>query len=127
MAWIIFLCYFFTQRNFHFSFSLPFIKIDKWADAKPIIKGWGDDQIQNKQKECKNWWNSYKIGLQEMIKNQITQHIFDTYEKPRNYDFLLELTKVCEDIKKQTLNVDFSVLENRLAEYKVRQFYKKIF
>ena len=51
----------------------PFIKIDKWADAKPIIKGWGDDQIQNKQKECKNWWNSYKIGLQEMIKNQITQ------------------------------------------------------
>ena len=51
----------------------PFLKVDMWAEAKPIIKGWGNDQIQNKQKECKNWWNSYKIGLQEMIKNQITQ------------------------------------------------------
>ena len=60
------------------------------------------------------------------IKNQITQHVFDTYEKPQNYDFLLELTKVVEDIKKQELNIDFSVLKGRLAEFKVRQFYKKI-
>ena len=51
----------------------PFIKVDKWADAKPIIKGWEKDQIQKKQKECKNWWNSYKSDLQELVKNKITK------------------------------------------------------
>ena len=51
----------------------PFIKVDKWADAKPIIKGWEKDQIKKKQKECKNWWNSYKSDLQELIKNKITK------------------------------------------------------
>ena len=51
----------------------PLIKVNKWADAKPIIRDWGDDQIKKKQKECKNWWNSYKIDLQETIKNKVTK------------------------------------------------------
>ena len=51
----------------------PFIKVDKWTDAKPIIKGWEKDQIKKKQKECKNWWNSYKSDLQELVKNKITK------------------------------------------------------
>lgn len=50
----------------------PFIKVDKWADAKPIIKGWGNYQIKKKQEECKSWWNNYKIDLQEKIKSKIT-------------------------------------------------------
>ena len=29
----------------------PFIKIDKWAEAKPIINGWGSDQIKHKREE----------------------------------------------------------------------------
>jgi len=60
------------------------------------------------------------------LKNKISDYIFDTYEKPPNYDFLLELTKVVEDIKEKKLNIDPSFLKNRFAEYKVRQFYKKI-
>ena len=51
----------------------PFIKVDKWAEALPIIKSWGSDQVKKKQKECKEWWNSYKIELQETIKNKATQ------------------------------------------------------
>ena len=51
----------------------PFIKVDKWADAKPIIRGWGKDQIKKKQLECKSWWDGYKIDLQEAIKNTVIQ------------------------------------------------------
>ena len=51
----------------------PFIKVDKWIDAKPIIKDWDNDQIKKKQNECKSWWNNYKIDLQEKIKNKIFQ------------------------------------------------------
>jgi len=50
----------------------PFIKVDKWADAKPILKGWEKNQILRKKKEIKIWWSEYKNKLQESIKNKIT-------------------------------------------------------
>ena len=49
----------------------PFIKIDKWAEAKPIINGWGSDQIKQKREECKIWWSRYKNELQDFIKGKI--------------------------------------------------------
>ena len=51
----------------------PFIKVIKWADARPIISSWGQDQIVTKRKECKNWWINYKNDLQEFVKNKINQ------------------------------------------------------
>ena len=50
----------------------PFIKVDKWTDARPIIKGWNNDQIKQKKEECKIWWNEYKDKLQNFIKGKIT-------------------------------------------------------
>ena len=49
----------------------PFIKIDKWIDAKFIINNWENDKIKKKQEECKNWWNNYKINLQTDVKNKL--------------------------------------------------------
>ena len=56
----------------------PFIKINKWIDAKPIIENWNEKQINKKQEECKSWWKNYKIDLQESIKMKLedeTKHI----------------------------------------------------
>ena len=49
----------------------PFIKINKWAEAKYILKGWNNDQIKQKKEECKIWWNEYKDKLQNFIKDKI--------------------------------------------------------
>jgi len=49
----------------------PFLKIDKWIEAKSIISKWDNDQVKNKQEECKIWWKNYKITLQENIKEKI--------------------------------------------------------
>ena len=49
----------------------PFIKIDRWIEAKPVIRGWGDDQIKQKLEECRTWWSQYKNQLQEFIINKI--------------------------------------------------------
>ena len=49
----------------------PFLKIDKWIEAKSIISKWENDQVKNKQEECKIWWKNYKITLQENIKEKI--------------------------------------------------------
>ena len=49
----------------------PFIKVDKWLEAKSILKLWNQDQIKKKQQECKIWWINYKENLKEIIKNKI--------------------------------------------------------
>ena len=49
----------------------PFLKIDKWIDAKSLIKNWKDQEIIKKQKECQTWWGEYKNKLQISIKNKI--------------------------------------------------------
>ena len=60
------------------------------------------------------------------LKDKICEHIFANYEKPKNYDFLLELEKITDKLKRQELSIDKTQLKNRLSEYKVRQFYNKL-
>ena len=49
----------------------PFVKVDKWIEAKSVIEEWGNDQIKRKREECRTWWNQYKNQLQEFIVNKI--------------------------------------------------------
>ena len=49
----------------------PFIKVDRWIEARPAIGEWEDGQIKQKQKECITWWVQYKNQLQEFIINKI--------------------------------------------------------
>ena len=49
----------------------PFIKIDKWKDAKPVLMEWNKDQIKKKSEECNNWWNKQKSELQDSIKGKL--------------------------------------------------------
>ena len=49
----------------------PFIKVDKWIEAKHVIIEWNNIQIKQKRAECKIWWNQYKNQLQEFIKIKI--------------------------------------------------------
>ena len=60
------------------------------------------------------------------IKNEITAHVFENYEKASDYDFRLSLTKVLTAIKNQKLNIDLKPLLSRRHEFKVRQFLKKV-
>jgi len=61
-----------------------------------------------------------------VVKNKICNYVFQNYQKPLTYDFLFDLTKVLTEIKNRKLNIDESELNDRLAEYKVREFVKKI-
>ena len=49
----------------------PFIKVDRWIEAKLVIREWGNDQIKQKREECRTWWSQYKNQLQEFIINKI--------------------------------------------------------
>jgi len=60
------------------------------------------------------------------LKNEITKHVLENYEKPKNYDFLANLSRVTEDIRYSKLNVDTSTLDSRLGSEKTRNFIKKL-
>ena len=60
------------------------------------------------------------------LKNKISEHVFNTYEKPSNYDFLFDLTKVLEEIKTQPLHIVPFSLDDRMAAYKTRRFAQKL-
>lgn len=60
------------------------------------------------------------------IKNDITNYVLQNFLRPKNYRFLLSLTKLVDDIKHRNLNLDFSELEKNLVSYRARQFKKKI-
>ena len=38
----------------------PFLKINKWIEAKDIIFKWEEDKIKKKKEECKTWWLNFK-------------------------------------------------------------------
>jgi len=42
------------------------------------------------------------------IKNKITQHVFETYEKPENYEFMCDIAKLTQKLRHQKLNIDIS-------------------
>ena len=46
-------------------------RIKERLEAKPVIREWGNDQIQQKREECRTWWSQYKNQLQEFIVNKI--------------------------------------------------------
>ena len=59
------------------------------------------------------------------LKNQITEHILNTYEKPENYDFLLDLTKVVTDISHRKLNIDLNFGRHTIISKKGKQAFSR--
>ena len=49
----------------------PFLKVDKWQEAKLLIKDWKREKISEKRDECKSWWKQYKNQLQKFVKQKI--------------------------------------------------------
>ena len=49
----------------------PFLKVDKWQEAKLLIKDWKKEKISEKRDECKSWWKQYKNQLQKFVKQKI--------------------------------------------------------
>tara|TARA_Y100000590_G_scaffold293279_1_gene330308 strand:+ start:520 stop:1395 length:876 start_codon:yes stop_codon:yes gene_type:complete len=49
----------------------PFLKVDRWVEAKEIINKWTEQKINQKSEECNLWWLKYKKKLQDNIKEKI--------------------------------------------------------
>ena len=58
-------------------------------------------------------------------KQNITSHVLETYSKPSNYDFLVELSVVLANISQRSLNLHSDSLKHMLGSKRARDFWKK--
>ena len=58
------------------------------------------------------------------IKNDITDHVFANFEKPKNYDFLVNLHLLTEKIRRQPLKINIKNL--KFSDSKVRNSLNKV-
>jgi len=60
------------------------------------------------------------------LKNRITEHVFANYEKPSNHKFLLDLTKLVNEINTHELNINAKSISSGMVKYKTREFIKNL-
>jgi len=60
------------------------------------------------------------------IKNEISQWVFDNYEKPANHDVIVRTMRMVHSIGLQSFNVDKGELNPHIAEARVRTFRKRL-
>tara|TARA_X000001388_G_C2234653_1_gene124766 strand:+ start:8645 stop:9823 length:1179 start_codon:yes stop_codon:yes gene_type:complete len=58
------------------------------------------------------------------IKNEITNYVFENFERPKNYDFLVDLHLLTQKIKKQPLSINIKNLD--FSNSKVRNSLSKV-
>lgn len=96
----------------------------------------------NKLKAFTNSFLESKISLQENcffdlvpkkflinyceIKNKITDHVLNTYDKPKEYNFLKRFCELLNDIKHRKLNININNINNKLGNADSLAFYRKI-
>lgn len=112
------------------------------GEACPPEKMESWQALNGKLQNCLNACNVAKVDLEQNcfydlvpqkflleyceLRNQITEHVINNYEKPQNYDFLLDLVRMLAHIKEQPLNIDPSFLSEYMALPRARMLYKKL-
>jgi hypothetical protein len=58
------------------------------------------------------------------LRNKITKHVLDTYEKPANYKHLRDAAELIFNIQQNSLKIDLEVVKSRLLDVKSQRFLK---
>ena len=117
-----------------------------WCDGKSLKDVCPDNlkeelnYVLSKGKAFLNCFNKAKINLDDIcfydsvpkkyllelcrIKDSISEHVFNTYTKPMNYEFMKNLIELVEDIKTRRLNIDTNKLNTNAKDKAI--FNKKI-
>ena len=115
--------------NRSLSDACPNSLIDEWTAVEDKLKAYYRSFVLAKVSMDENCFFDLvpKPFLLEYceIRNKITQYVFENYEMPQNYDFMVDLTKVLVCIQHQKLNIDVSCLSNNAHLPKYRQAMKK--
>lgn len=60
------------------------------------------------------------------IRAKIVEHVLQNYEKPKNYDFIVELEKLIVSLKNRKLNFSIDALKQHMQDPKIRSMLKRL-
>ena len=60
------------------------------------------------------------------VRNKVTEHVFETYSRPENYDHMFNLVRMIEDIGSRTLNIDIEPIKHLLSSVKGQNFHRTL-
>tara|TARA_Y100001937_G_scaffold32983_1_gene47048 strand:+ start:4431 stop:5618 length:1188 start_codon:yes stop_codon:yes gene_type:complete len=124
-----------------------------WCGGKSLAEVCPDDlkeewkRLSHRGKAFLKSFNNAKINLEDvcfydlvpkkylieycMAKDEITNHVFDTFKKPKNYDFIEELIIFVKKIESRKLNIDLSSLKmgnklDRLFKNRIKKLSPRV-
>ena len=60
------------------------------------------------------------------IKTEISKHVFANFARPKNHNFLVNLTRMVSDIKLEPLNINLDLIRTKLMSVAGKNFFQKI-
>jgi len=100
------------------------------------------DEIKNRLRACLKAFKTSNLSLEENClydavpeyflfqyldaKNRITQHVFDTHERPANYDLMYNVVEMLSDIRSQHLSIDVGAISHLLSSVKGQNFHRTL-
>jgi len=117
------------SNNRSLSDACPPYLIDDWTEVEEQLKAFYRSFVIAKVNLNENCFfdlvpRPFLIKYCE-IRNKITKYVFENFEKPSNYDFMVDLTKVLTRIRYQKMNIDLTQLSKNAHLPKFRQAMKK--
>lgn len=103
---------------------------DEWTEIKSRLKAFMSSFIEAKVSLKENCFFDLtpKKFLEKYcdVKNKITQHVFDNYEKPQEYNFYRRFSELLIDIKYRELNIDIEELKKSILSEKDLTYYNRM-
>jgi len=103
---------------------------DEWMEIKGRLKAFMSSFIEAKVSLEENCF--FDLTPQRFleqycdVKNKITQHVFDSHEKPQEYNFLRRFNELLVDIKHRELNIDLEELKKNILNERDLTYYHKM-
>lgn len=103
---------------------------EDWEDAKNKLKAFHRSFYESKVDLRENCFydlvpKRFLLNFCE-VKNRITEYVFENYEEPKNYDFMVDLHKFTKKIESNKLNLDHSTVKRALVSPRYRNLRKRL-
>ena len=100
------------------------------------------EKIKKTLKSCLKAFNTAALNMEENCfydlvpeyflyqyleaKNKITQHVFDTQDRPENYQQMYNLLEMVTDIRGRSLSIDIAPIKHLLSSVKGQNFHRTL-
>lgn len=103
---------------------------EEWTEIKNKLKAFMNSFFEAKVSLDQNcFFDLTPVNFLEKycdVKNKITQHVFVSYEKPKEYDFYRRFNELLVDIKYRPLNIDLEKMKENILSEKDLNYYHRV-